>query len=144
MNPPRSHALRKGRQSLPGHCYLVTIVTRNRRPWFRDPAIARIACRNLYAEVVSRHGETLAYVVMPDHLHWLLKLEDNLEDAVRVYKARVSLMAGEKLWQRGFHDHGIRREEDLRRVARYVVANPLRAGLVDDIRDYPYWNAVWL
>jgi putative transposase len=32
----------------------------------------------------------------------------------------------------------------LRNLARYVVANPLRAGLVDSIRDYPHWDAVWL
>ena len=48
------------------------------------------------------------------------------------------------LWQHGFHDRAIRREEDLAAVARYVVANPLRAGLVDRIGDYPLWDAVWL
>ena len=29
-------------------------------------------------------------------------------------------------------------------VARYIVANPLRAGLVKKLADYPFWNAVWL
>ena len=29
-------------------------------------------------------------------------------------------------------------------ASRYVVANPLRAGLVERIGDYPYWNAVWI
>jgi len=29
-------------------------------------------------------------------------------------------------------------------VARYIVANPIRAGLVDNIGQYPYWDAVWL
>jgi len=29
-------------------------------------------------------------------------------------------------------------------VARYVVANPVRAGLADSVLAYPYWNAVWL
>ena len=32
----------------------------------------------------------------------------------------------------------------LRDVARYIVANPLRAGLVERVGDYPYWDAVWL
>ena len=35
-------------------------------------------------------------------------------------------------------------EEDLRAVARYIVGNPLRAGLVRNVLDYPYWNCVWL
>jgi REP element-mobilizing transposase RayT len=48
------------------------------------------------------------------------------------------------VWQSGFHDHALRREEDLKATARYLVANPLRAGLVKSLRDYPFWNAVWL
>ena len=34
--------------------------------------------------------------------------------------------------------------KDLRELARYVVANPLRAGLVQSLRDYPHWDAEWL
>jgi REP element-mobilizing transposase RayT len=48
------------------------------------------------------------------------------------------------LWQRGFHDRAVRREEDLQAVARYIVANPLRAGLVRRVHDYPLWDAKWL
>ena len=81
---------------------------------------------------------------MPDHVHWLLILNGDLSEAVRRYKSLVTHQVGARVWQRGFHDHGLRREEDLRRVARYIVANPLRAGLVDNILDYPYWDAVWL
>ena len=49
-----------------------------------------------------------------------------------------------QLWQKGFHDRAIRKEEDLQAIARYVVANPLRAGLVNKIGDYPLWDAIWL
>ena len=49
-----------------------------------------------------------------------------------------------RVWQDGFHDHALRREEDLRAAARYVVANPLRAGLVETIGQWPLWDAVWL
>jgi len=38
----------------------------------------------------------------------------------------------------------LRNDEDLLDVARYVVANPVRAGLVPRVGDYPFWNAVWL
>jgi REP element-mobilizing transposase RayT len=47
-------------------------------------------------------------------------------------------------WDRGFHDHALRSDEDVRKVARYIVANPIRAGLADNVLGYPYWNAVWL
>ncbi len=144
MHKPRGHALRRGRRSLPGHCYLIKIVTQQRRPWFQGLPHAGIACRTFYANTVCEHGDTLAYVVMPDHIHWLVQLKGELSDLTRLYKAKVSLEIGESIWQRGFHDRAIRKEDDISQAARYLVANPLRAGLVQDIRHYPYWNAAWL
>jgi REP element-mobilizing transposase RayT len=49
-----------------------------------------------------------------------------------------------RVWQKGYHDRAVRREDDLQSIARYVVANPLRAGLVRRVGDYPLWDAVWL
>jgi putative transposase len=144
MPSHRGHALRRGRCSLPGHGYLITAVTRNRIRWFDDIIIARAAARSFYADSVAWEAKTLAFVVMPDHVHWLLQLDGDLSEAVRRYKSLVSHQAGASIWQRGFHDRGLRREEELRQVARYIVANPLRAGLVDNILDYPYWDAIWL
>jgi len=43
-----------------------------------------------------------------------------------------------------YHDRALRREYDVVRVARYIIANPLRAGLVDKVGDYPHWDAVWV
>lgn len=48
------------------------------------------------------------------------------------------------LWQPGYYDHLIRDDENLRDAARYIVANPLRAGLVERLGDYPLWDAVWI
>ena len=48
------------------------------------------------------------------------------------------------VWQKGYHDHALRREEDIENVARYIVANPLRANLVRHLGDYPFWDAIWL
>ena len=48
------------------------------------------------------------------------------------------------IWQKTFYDHALRKEEDVRDIARYIVANPLRAGLVEHIGDYPLWDAIWL
>ncbi len=53
-------------------------------------------------------------------------------------------MSGGRIWQRGYHDHAIRYQESIKDIARYIVANPLRAGLVKSLRYYPYWNAMWL
>ncbi len=89
---------------------------------------------------------SLCFVVMPDHFHWLLVLSNkhSLSQTVGMLKSQTARAIGQSIWQRGFHDHALRQEEDALQIARYIVANPLRAGLVKSVRDYPYWYAIWL
>lgn len=143
----RSHLLRKGRFSEPGRAYLVTTVTQGRLRVFADWRAGTTVARELAVAPVR----TLAWVLMPDHLHWLLILDEaELGTVVRGLKSRSARAVNQALgrtgtlWQKGYHDHAVRGEEDLRALARYVVANPLRAGLVERIGDYPLWDAVWL
>jgi putative transposase len=143
---PHGINLRKGRVSLPNHVYLVTAVTTSRKPVFISFASARLAVRCFYDKDVVRHAQTLAFVVMPDHIHWLLRLENdgNLSEAVRLFKSKVSYILHQHIWQRGFHDHALRDDEDLRDIARYIIANPMRSGLVKSPGEYPHWDAIWL
>lgn len=144
--------LRKGRHSEPGRPYFLTMVTDRRSRWFDDFAAARIVIADMQRLARERALESLAYVLMPDHLHWLLVLGDDehLSRVARSLKGRsarrINLHLGRRgpVWQAGFHDHALRRDEDIRAVARYTVANPLRAGLVSRLADYPHWDAVWL
>lgn len=89
---------------------------------------------------------SLCYVLMPDHLHWLIQLGETstLSALVRTVKSVSALRIGRPIWQAGYHDRAIRTEANVRAVARYIVANPLRAGLVARVGDYPHWDAVWL
>lgn len=143
---PHAGNLRSGRYSEQGRIYLVTTVTQNRNPWFHDMNKARCVVTSLKAAQQRGLGETLAYVLMPDHLHWLMTLGElhNLSAVVGGVKSTSAHRAGCRIWQSGFHDHAVRCEEDLVKLARYVVANPLRAGLVRKLGDYPHWDAVWL
>jgi len=146
--PTRPHAkdLRKGRVSLPGQAYHITTITLDRRPVFSDLRSARLLINALRAAQSRDEATTLAFVVMPDHLHWLLQLEadSSLSAVVGAVKAVTAHGLGARVWQGGFHDHALRKEEDLAKLARYIVANPLRAGLVQRVGDYPHWDAVWL
>jgi hypothetical protein len=45
---------------------------------------------------------------------------------------------GQYLWQEGFFDRFVRSEEATPTVVAYIIANPLRAGLCTDVRDYPF------
>ena len=98
------------------------------------------------------HVKSLAFVVMPDHLHWLFSLTGSrsLSESIKNVKAfsarRINEILGSNgaIWQPAFYDRAIRREEDLEGVARYIVANPLRAGIVRTIKEYPLWDAKWV
>ena len=145
--------LRHGRVSLRNHCYLVTAVTHNRVRIFSDLGAGRIVVQEMIRSARFDDTRTLAFVVMPDHLHWLFCLngEKGLSSVVAAVKRYSSLQIRSQgiidespVWQRGFHDHALRKEEDIKSVARYIVANPLRAGLVKRVGDYPLWNALWL
>lgn len=145
-----SQKLRIGRYSEPGRIYLITLVCAHRRQFFTDLKAGRIPVRIM--KLLSSDAETLCYVVMPDHIHWLLTLGMNksLQKLVQQMKSlsakslHKSAFPGEQIWQKGFHDRALRREEDVRQVARYVIANPLRAGLVRSLREYPLWDVKWL
>ena len=146
-------ALRRGRISLQGHVYLVTCVTHQRMPHFASFPVGRVVVRNLMSSDVFGWSATLAFVVMPDHLHWLFQLgtRSSLSGVVGNLKKHTSRKiniitgsVGRAVWQRGFHDHALRDEASVVDAARYIVANPLRAGLVRRVGDYPLWDAMWL
>jgi REP element-mobilizing transposase RayT len=46
------------------------------------------------------------------------------------------------LWQKSYHDHVVRSEEDLLQIAKYIVGNPARSGLVESTADYPFSGSV--
>jgi REP element-mobilizing transposase RayT len=140
-----SDRLRKGRWPCSGQIYLVTAVTKNRIPVFADFSAARSLIQVIRKDELLGSHQTLCFVVMPDHLHWLLQLQDEtLPRLVGRVKSISAKHLGQPIWQKGFHDHALRREEDVRNVARYVVANPLRAGLVERVGDYSHWDALWI
>jgi len=150
MKTSQGRRLRKGRVSISSQIYLITAVTSKRKPVFLDLNAGRILVQSIYDD--SLDAKTLCYVVMPDHFHWLLQLGEMhaISRVVQRVKARSGfsikqqLNLKEKLWQAGYHDHAIRKDEDIKVVARYIIANPLRAGLVSRIEDYPLWDACWL
>lgn len=137
--------LRKGRVSQSGLVYHITTVTQCRMPHFAALDNGRKVVQELMLWQAEGRAETLCYVVMPDHLHWLMVLhKGKLSDAVRLLKGRSARAIGHAVWQANYFDHAVREDEDMRKMARYIVANPLRANLVERIGDYPLWDAVWL
>ena len=148
---PASHRLRRGRYSEQNRIYLLTTNTLDREPIFRNWRLGRHVVEPFKQAQEQGLAESLAWVVMPDHFHWLVALEqgslDELMCRTKSLSTRTINQASGRTgsrWQQGYHDHALRRDENIKRVARYVIANPLRAGLVKRIGDYPLWDAKWL
>lgn len=144
-----SHSLRSGRVSEPGNAYLVTTCTHDRQPSFRDLAAGKVILTSLRHLHDAGRVTSHASVVMPDHLHWLFTLRtgslSGLMQSLKTYTAKQLTVLGlpTPIWQEGFHDHALRSEEDLRDTARYLLANPVRAGLVATVTAYPLLDCQW-
>ena len=148
---PHANNLRTGRFSETGRSYLITTVTAERRPLFLDFATARLLIQEMRRCTAEGLASSLAWVVMPDHLHWLVTLEHGgLARLIKRLKAHSAQVINRqhdlhgRVWQPGYHDRAVRHEDNVRAMARYIVANPLRAGLVERVADYPHWDAIWV
>jgi REP element-mobilizing transposase RayT len=104
-------------------------------------------CVDYIKEERARLGHAVyVYCLMPEHLHLL---SSPLESSIPVTEymggliskiTRLSWGYGftGKLMQRSFYDHVVRKEEDLRQIALYILNNPVRKGLVERWEDHPY------
>lgn len=145
-------ALRRARTSIPGQVYLVTFTTYQRHPLFQSHEHATCLARCLHGLVLWQHTELIAWVLMPDHIHLLIRLsaKDSLQAVIQKLKSNTAREIKSfdfeigQVWATAFHDRALRKDEDMRLIARYIVLNPVRAGLVCRIGDYPYWNAVFI
>jgi len=146
-----SKDLRKNRHSEDGRIYLVTTTSHLRQTIFQNIALGRIVANEIRTSDDAGKTRTFAYVVMPDHLHWLFLLQpySSLSPVVRSVKGRAARRINKfrertgSVWQPGFHDRALRDEESLEAVGNYVIANPVRAELVSNVDEYPLWDLMW-
>ena len=151
IRSPKSRTLRKGRHSEAGRIYLITSSCNGRFSLFRDSVLASILIEETRHQEDEGGCNSLAFVAMPDHFHWLVQLagKRTLQEIVGSLKGRsarrINLVRGisDRVWQAGFHDHALRVEEDIENIANYLLLNPVRAGLVADVDEYPHWYSIW-
>ena len=151
MKPQKgSSNLRRGRASIKNQRYLVTTAVGDRLPVLSNPEAAEIVMSSLLW--LEKQGRIIldAAVVMPDHLHFVASLQSgSLAPLMQSLKGHTAYQINKFLkkkgsfWQTQYHDHAIRQDEDLFEVVIYTLRNPVRAGLVDDIHDYPFWYCRW-
>jgi REP element-mobilizing transposase RayT len=153
--PPRRwhKRIRLGAQEYrqPGAICSVTIAVQSRRPVFADLLIAQ-ATEEILEERANATGvRVFAYCIMPDHIH--IVLAPSVDCDIVTFVGQFKNLAQRAVWRHGvagrfwqpsFWDHFLRGDEDLKRVAKYILANPVRAGLVERWQDYPFAGSlVW-
>jgi len=124
--------------------YFLTFCVRGRRRVFTDGDLVAQTLEHFRQTATLEQFAILAYCVMPDHVHLLVEAVVERADLRRFAAgakqrpgAAYALRHGGRLCQEGYYDRVLRRSEDARSVARYLLAIPLRAGLVEFPREYP-------
>ena len=133
------------------HRYFLTFCTRDRLPVFQDTPIAEQTLAQFRRTSTLEQFAILAYCLMPDHAHLLVEglcVDSNLKRFAKMAKQRSGGLyarnKNERLWQAGYYERVLREEDDVRALARYIVNNPLRAGLAKSPADYPFVGSdVW-
>jgi len=128
--------------------YFVTIGAYQKTPYFQNEQLIAMVLPILQKVSTQFKFSIADYCFMPDHLHLLLVGEEtsSLKDFVRVFKQRSSFYFRQKqnapLWQPSYYDHILRKEESLKGVARYILENPVRKGLVDNFKKYAFLGSM--
>ena len=125
-----------------GAVYFITINGRPRgeNQFCKDGVADEIfKAADFYNDVMKWYMSLL--VLMPDHLHAIVSFPRNqgMKRRVAAWKGYVARSLGVN-WQRDFFDHRLRGDESFEEKAKYIRANPVRAGFVADLEEWPY---VW-
>jgi REP element-mobilizing transposase RayT len=95
----------------------------------------------------ARHFDfaTLAYCLMPDHLHAIVEATSERSDFTAFVKRFKQTTGFEyrkrfnhRLWQPGYYEHILRTDETTEAVVRYILENPIRAGLTSILGEYRF------
>jgi REP element-mobilizing transposase RayT len=128
----------------------VTACTENRRSLLATPAIHETFLR--FGKEGPLHGAWIgAYVIMPDHLHLFVAIDDE-KIAMSAWMKSLGNTISKTLrangvapshWQKTFFDRLLRTSESYSEKWNYVRENPVRAGLAAKAEDWPYMGEIF-
>jgi len=129
--------------------YLLTFCTANRVPLFASTELVQTALARIRQTSREEGFAIVAYCFMPDHMHMVVTGQNpdaDLRRFAKIAKQRVVYSLREThgvrgVWQEGFHDWILRPEQSIDEAIRYVLENPVRAGLVKQASDFRHSGA---
>ena len=127
------------------HRYSLTFCTDWRRKWFVKHPAVNLVLSQFLRTAINKEFAIIVYCFMPDHVHLLIEgltpASDGKEFIVRAKQCSAHAFADQfnvRLWQPSGFEHVVRDDEKTQIIARYILENPVRAGLVRSPLDYPF------
>jgi REP element-mobilizing transposase RayT len=146
--------------------FYFTAVAHHRLPIFKTDRLKKVVC-DAFAEARANHGVLiLAYVIMPDHVHLLVRSEKEMKDVLRLlngisarrviqflrennFASSLFKLRGEvrernhkhSVWHHHTDSLEIFGEDTFRQKVEYIHLNPVRAGIVGDPFEYRFSSA---
>jgi len=162
--PRRPHRLPNETYAATDCEFFFTLCARERGHPFTDDGLARAIIEALLWRRARHQWRLFGYCLMPDHLHFVLRLPDSdtprVNGGVRGFLAESVLEhlrdfkkytthlwhlqrdGTGPLWQKSSYDRVIRHNDSVDAAVAYVLENPVRKGLVERWEDYPYAGVV--
>ncbi|MBU2213301.1 transposase [Patescibacteria group bacterium] len=137
----------------------ITTNTQNGVPWCTWKGIPEILMNNLGATRNLYNGKIYAFCILPSHMHILLNpgekgvsafmqsFKSNSSKDVRSMlpptqqRRRVAATLNDIHWQKGFYDEIIEDNRQRDNAYDYIVYNPIRHSLVQNINHWP-WSSI--
>lgn len=138
---------RRNKTGNPNDHFFFSIVTEGKKPWFDNPEINGLILEIVKAVEAKSGFKFSAWVILPDHLHWLTMAGTaDYSKAIWAFKRGVSaqfkrtrtISQGDILWQDRFWEHTIRDDDDYCRHVDYIHYNPVKHGYVRSPRDWQW------
>src|SRR5262245_50263081 len=131
------------------HRFSLTFCTKDRALFFTEKRRVDLVFEQILRSATENEFGIVAYCFMPDHLHLLVEGLSDMSDGL-LFIDRAKQYSGyyfkkacrTKLWQRYGFEHTLRNDEATLSVARYILENPVRAGLVERVQDYPFLGSL--
>jgi putative transposase len=131
------------------HRYFLTFCTDSRRHLFTTRTRVDLVLTQIARSAADEQFAIVAYCFMPDHVHLLIEGQSDSSDCRRfIGRAKqfsgfhYSKAFGHRLWQRYGVERVLRSNEATLVAARYVLENPIRAGLARHVEEYPFLGSM--
>jgi putative transposase len=130
----------------PSRTFFVTTKTSMGKRLLQSERNAGLLVDVLRSLVAERKFKLHDFVVMPDHVHLLIEVDNDMtiEKAMQLIKGRFSHRLSHEfgykgeVWQRGFTEVQVMNKQNFEAYHAYIAENPVKAGLAVSTEEYPF------